>query len=83
MTEKNLCYTFAAEIITIDDNKNIHLKKEDNMRIDLDEWAKEYAKRKVKRKSSVTKLRGLYKGRMYISKDAFDYRIIPLNEIPN
>ena len=53
------------------------------MRIDLNEWAKEYAKRKVKRKSSVTKLRGLYKGRMYISKDAFDYRIIPLNEIPN
>ena len=51
------------------------------MRIDLDEWAKEYAKRKNKRKSSVAKLRGLYKGRMYISKDAFDYRIIPLNEL--
>lgn len=48
LTEKNLCYTFAAEIITIDDNKNIHLKKEDNMRIDLDEWAKEYAKKKSK-----------------------------------
>ena len=53
------------------------------MRIDLDEWANEYAKRKNKRTSSVAKLRGLYKGRMYISKDAFDYRIIPLNEIPN
>ena len=53
------------------------------MRIDLDEWAKDYAKRKKKdkRKSSVTKLYGLYKGKMYISKDAFDYRIIPLNEI--
>jgi hypothetical protein len=59
------------------------LKKKNDMRIDLDEWAKEYAKRKDKRKSSVAKLRGLYKGRMYISKDAFDYRIIPLNEIPN
>ena len=54
-------------------------KKKNDMRIDLDEWAKEYAKRKDKRKSSVAKLRGLYKGRMYISKDAFDYRItIPL-----
>ena len=55
------------------------------MRIDLNEWAKEYAKRKKKdkRKSPVTKLYGPYKGRMYISKDAFDYRIIPLNEIPN
>ena len=55
------------------------------MKIDLDEWAKEYAKRKKKdkRKSPVTKLYGLYKGRMYISKDAFNYRIIPLNEIPD
>lgn len=70
------------EKITVSDNKNIHLKT-DNMRIDLDEWAKEYAKRKKKdkRKSSVTKLYGLYKGKMYISKDAFDYRIIPLDEI--
>jgi hypothetical protein len=61
------------------------LKKKDYMRIDLDEWAKEYAKRKKKdkRKSPVTKLYGLYKGRMYISKDAFNYRIIPLNEIPD
>ena len=34
-----------------------------------------------KKKSTVTKLYGLYKGKMYISKDAFDYRIIPLNEL--
>ena len=55
------------------------------MRIDLDEWAKEYAKRKKKdkKKSPVMKLRGIYKGRMHISKDAFDYRIIPLNELPD
>ncbi len=72
-------------IITDSDNKNIHLKTKSVMRIDLDEWAKDYAKRKKKdkRKSPVAKLYGLYKGRMYISKDAFDYRIIPLNEIPN
>lgn len=55
------------------------------MRIDLDEWAKEYAKRKkkCKKKSPIMKLRGIYKGKMYISKDAFDYRIIPLNELPD
>ena len=55
------------------------------MRIDLDEWAKEYAKRKKKdkRKSPMVKLHGLYKGKIFISKDAFDYRIIPLNELPN
>lgn len=72
-------------IITDSDNKNINLKTKSVMRIDLDEWAKDYAKRKKKdkRKSPVAKLYGLYKGRMYISKDAFDYRIIPLNEIPN
>lgn len=55
------------------------------MRIDLEEWAKENAKKKkkCKKKSPIAKLYGLYKGRMYISKDAFDYRIIPLNEIPD
>ena len=55
------------------------------MRIDLDEWAKEYTKRKKKdkRKSPMEKLYGLYKGKIFISKDAFDYRIIPLNELPN
>lgn len=71
------------ETITFYDNKIIHFINYNDMRIDLEEWAKEYAKRKNKRKSSVAKLRGLYKGRMFISKDAFDYRIIPLNEIPN
>ena len=79
-----MLYLCPVKRITFSDNNNIHLKKTKcDMRIDLDEWAKEYAKRKNKRKSSVAKLRGLYKGRMYISKDAFDYRIIPLNEIPN
>ena len=60
-------------------------QKKSDMRIDLDEWAKEYAKRKKKdkKKSPVMKLRGIYKGRMHISKDAFDYRIIPLNELPD
>lgn len=71
------------EIITFYDNKIMHFINYNDMRIDLDEWAKKYAKRKKKdkKKSSVTKLYGLYKGKMYISKDAFDYRIIPLNEI--
>jgi len=61
------------------------LKKLNVMRIDLEEWAKDYAKRKKKdkRKSPIMKLRGIYKGKMYISKDAFDYRIIPLNELPD
>ncbi|MBO7628682.1 MAG: hypothetical protein J6S87_01890 [Bacteroidales bacterium] len=55
------------------------------MRIDLDEWAKKYAKRKKKdkKKSPMAKLHGLYKGKIFISDDAFDYRIIPLNELPN
>jgi hypothetical protein len=73
------------EIITDSDNKNIHLKTKSVMRIDLDKWAKDYAKRKKKdkRKSPMAKLHGLYKGKIFISKDAFDYRIIPLNELPN
>ena len=39
------------------------------MRIDLDEWAKEYAKRKKKdkRKSPMAKLHGLYKGKIFIN----------------
>jgi len=55
------------------------------MRINLEEWAKEYAKRKKKnkKKSPMAKLYGLYKGKIFISKDAFDYRIIPLNELSN
>ncbi len=74
------------ETITNYNNKVFISKKtKSNMRIDLDEWAKEYAKRKKKdkKKSPIMKLRGIYKGRMYISKDAFDYRIIPLNELPD
>ncbi len=63
----------------------IHLKKKEDMRINLEEWAKEYAKRKKKnkKKSPMAKLYGLYKGKIFISKDAFDYRIIPLNELSN
>ena len=63
----------------------MHFINYNDMRIDLDEWAKKYAKRKKKdkRKSPMAKLHGLYKGKIFISKDAFDYRIIPLNELPN
>jgi hypothetical protein len=55
------------------------------MRIDLEEWAKENAKKKRrnKKKSPITKLYGIMKGKIRISKDAFDYRIIPLNELPD
>jgi hypothetical protein len=55
------------------------------MRIDLEEWAKENAKKKRrnKKKSPITKLYGIMKGKIHISKDAFDYRIIPLDELPD
>ena len=79
----NFVVFLPRETITVSDNNSVHIEKKSDMRIDLDEWAKKYAKRKDKRKSSVTKLSGLYKGTMYISKDAFDYRIFPLNAIPN
>ena len=55
------------------------------MRIDLKKWAKENAKKKGKnkKKSPITKLCGIFKGKIFISEDAFDYRIIPLNELPD
>ena len=86
MTEKNLYCIFAARNRHYsDDVLLVTFLKINVMRIDLEEWAKDYAKRKkkCKKKSPAAKLYGLYKGRMYISKDAFDYRIIPLNEIPD
>ena len=81
----NFVVFLPRETITVSDNNSVHIEKKSDMRIDLDEWAKKYAKRKKKdkKKSPMAKLHGLYKGKIFISDDAFDYRIIPLNELPN
>lgn len=86
MTEKNLCCIFAARNRHYsDDVLLVTFLKINVMRIDLEEWAKENAKKKRrnKKKSPITKLYGIMKGKIRISKDAFDYRIIPLNELPD